>query len=404
MRPRNLGNCMDDRTRSSLEDLGRMTPRPGGNGEHERKRRQPVGRVFWTRSRKEAFAAWLFIFPDCIGLLVFVAIPMVLALSLGFFSVDGFGGYKFVGLANYNRMLRDPLFMKSLGVTIVYVLCLVHGLYVSGLGLALLVQQRIPLIGLWRSLFFMPYVVSLVVVALIWKVMLIDKVGFINRMLELVGLQGGSWLGDPDLALGAVLVVTIWFLMGYYMIIFLSGLQDIPREYYEAAKIDGANSWKMFTQITLPLLRPTATFAIITASPLVWMVSASLKEPAEIFNSSLIPQHPTLENFRYVFTQLPFIRYILNTFFVAGTITVIALFFHSMAGFAFARLRFPGRETIFLTIFSTFLVSLQVIIVPLFILVQKMGMVNTYAGLIIPVTFNAFGIFLLRQFYLGIPI
>jgi ABC-type sugar transport system permease subunit len=83
-----------------------MTPRPGGNGEHERKRRRPVGRVFWTRSRKEAFAAWLFIFPDCIGLLVFVAIPMVLALSLGFFSVDGFGGYKFVGLANYNRMLR----------------------------------------------------------------------------------------------------------------------------------------------------------------------------------------------------------------------------------------------------------------------------------------------------------
>ena len=105
-----------------------------------------------------------------------------------------------------------------------------------------------------------------------------------------------------------------------------------------------------------------------------------------------------------MFTQLPFIRYILNTFFVAGTITVIALLFHSMAGFAFARLRFPGRETIFLTIFSTFLVSLQVIIVPLFILVHKMGMVNTYAGLIIPVTFNAFGIFLLRQFYLGIPI
>ena len=125
---------MDDRTRLSLEDLGRMTPCPGDNGEHERKRQQLVGRVFWTRSRKETFAAWLFIFPDCIGLLVFVAIPMVLALSLGFFSVDGFGGYKFAGLANYNRMLRDPLFMKSLGVTTVYVLCLVPGLYVSGPG------------------------------------------------------------------------------------------------------------------------------------------------------------------------------------------------------------------------------------------------------------------------------
>ena len=152
------------------------------------------------------------------------------------------------------------------------------------------------------------------------------------------------------------------------------------------------------------LIVGTAVLAMLTASPLIWMLSASVKEPAEIFNSSLIPQHPTLDNYRYVFTELPFLRYILNTFFVAGTITVVALLLHSMAGFAFARLRFPGRETIFLAIFSTFLVSLQVIIVPLFILVQKMGMVNTYAGLIIPVTFNAFGIFLLRQFYLGIPI
>jgi multiple sugar transport system permease protein len=146
------------------------------------------------------------------------------------------------------------------------VLCIVPGLYVSGLGLALLVQQKIPLIGLWRSLLFMPFVVSLVVVALIWKVLLIDRIGFINRMLDLVGLQGRAWLGDPSLALGAVLLVTIWFLMGYYMIIFLSGLQDIPREYYEAARIDGASSWKMFTHITLPLLRPTSFFVLLVST------------------------------------------------------------------------------------------------------------------------------------------
>jgi len=255
---------MDDLTRLSLDKL-RPGTSPDSRKEEDRPS-EPPRRVFWTRTRKETLAAWLFILPDSIGLLIFVAIPMVLALSLGFFSVDGFGSYKFVGLANYNRMLRDPLFMKSLGVTIVYVLCLVPGLYVSGLGLALLVRQRIPLVGLWRSLFFMPYVVSLVVVALVWKVMLIDKVGFINRMLELVGLEGRSWLGDPNLALGAVLVVTIWFLMGYYMVIFLSGLQDIPREYYEAARIDGANSWKMFTRITLPLLRPTSFFVLLVST------------------------------------------------------------------------------------------------------------------------------------------
>src|ERR1700738_4146683 len=104
-------------------------------------------RIYWTRSRKEALAAWLSILPDFIGLLIFVAVPMALSLSLGFFSVDGFGGYKFIGLANYNRMFHDPLFLKSIGVTVVYVVCLVPGLYVSGLGLALLVRHRIP----WRS-------------------------------------------------------------------------------------------------------------------------------------------------------------------------------------------------------------------------------------------------------------
>jgi multiple sugar transport system permease protein len=158
-----------------------------------------------------------------------------------------------------------------------------------------------------------------------------------------------------------------------------------------------------FTFGRFSLFLSTAVLALVTASPLIWMISAAFKPPSEIFNSGLIPAHPTFDNFRYVFTRLPFARYIANTFFVAGTITITALFFHSMAGYAFARLKFPGRDWIFLAIFSTFLVSLPLIIVPLFILVKQLGMVNTYAGLIVPAIFNAFGIFLLRQFYLGIP-
>jgi multiple sugar transport system permease protein len=257
---------MDNPARSSFRDLGYSAEKPEQYRKAGRMPTQTRGKLFWTRSRKEAFAAWLFILPDTVGLLIFVAIPMVLALSLGFFDVNGFGGYRFVGLANYNRMFRDPLFLESLWVTIVYVVCLVPGLYVSGLGLALLVRQRIPLIGVWRSLFFMPYVVSLVVIALIWKVLLIDKIGFVNRVLQMVGLPGAAWLGDPRFALGAILVITVWFLMGYYMVIFLSGLQEIPREYYEAAKIDGANAWKMFTRITLPLLRPTSFFVLLVST------------------------------------------------------------------------------------------------------------------------------------------
>jgi multiple sugar transport system permease protein len=156
-----------------------------------------------------------------------------------------------------------------------------------------------------------------------------------------------------------------------------------------------------FRQVLLFML--IAILALLTVAPLVWMISASFKPGNETFSPNLIPLHPTLDNFMYVFTAQPFWRYMLNSFFVAGTVTVVALWFHSMAGFALARLRFPGREIIFLAIFSTFLVSLPVIIVPLFILVRQLGMVNSYTGLIIPAIFNAFGIFLLRQFYISIP-
>jgi multiple sugar transport system permease protein len=117
----------------------------------------------------------------------------------------------------------------------------------------------------------------------------------------------------------------------------------------------------------------------------------------------LLPRAPSLKNFIYVLTEVPFVRYLFNSFVVSAAVTFVALWFHTMAGYALARLRFPGREAIFLAIFSTFLVSLPVIIVPLFILVRAMGMLDSYAGLIVPAIFNAFGIFLLRQYYLSLP-
>ncbi|MFT3998795.1 MAG: carbohydrate ABC transporter permease [Rhizobium sp.] len=146
-----------------------------------------------------------------------------------------------------------------------------------------------------------------------------------------------------------------------------------------------------------------AILALMTLFPLLWMVSIAFKPAAESFSSTLIPQSPTFDNFIYVLTGVPFVRYMLNSFFVSATVTIVALFFHTMAGYALARLRFPGREIIFLAIFSTFLVSLPVVIVPLFIIVKAMGMINSYAGLIVPAIFNAFGIFLLRQYYLSLP-
>ena len=217
-------------------------------------------------AKRERRAAYLFLSPNLIGLTVFVAVPMLLSIVLAFFSVDGFGGYTFVGTANFERMVDDPQFIDSLGRTMIYLVVLVPGLFLSGLGLALLVRSQFPLVGLFRTALFAPNVVSLVVVALIWNFLLTDDVGFVAKLFERFGVTAPSWLGDPSYALGTVMVITIWFSMGYYMLIFLAGLQDIPRESYEVASIDGAGPWQTFRNVTWPMLKPTSFFILLTST------------------------------------------------------------------------------------------------------------------------------------------
>ncbi|WP_050761829.1 carbohydrate ABC transporter permease [Beutenbergia cavernae] len=160
---------------------------------------------------------------------------------------------------------------------------------------------------------------------------------------------------------------------------------------------------RRWTRRNVALLVVGVILGLGTIFPLVWMVVGAFKTAAEVNSSSLIPSEITFDNFRYVFTQVPFLRYMLNSLFVAGLVTVLALWFHSMAAYALARLRFPGRETVFLLIFSTLLVSLPVILIPTFVVIRTLGLVDSYAGLVIPAIFNAFGIFLLRQFYISLP-
>jgi multiple sugar transport system permease protein len=225
---------------------------------------RPRPRGLTTRQR-EAVAGYLFILPDAVGLVVFVGLPMVLALGLGFFDVNGFGQFNFIGLANYQRMIGDPVFWQCLRVTLVYMALLVPSLFLSGLGLALLVQRTNRFNTVMRSMFFAPQMVSLVVIALVWQVMTADKIGILARVLSFFGFGSLSLLGNPSLALYTTVAVTIWFLMGFYMLIFLSGLQDIPRQYYEAAEIDGATPVQSFWAITLPLLKPTSFFVLLVS-------------------------------------------------------------------------------------------------------------------------------------------
>ena len=216
-----------------------------------------------STKHREWLAGYLVVLPDALGLFIFLGVPMVLSLVIGFFEVDGFGGYRFVGLANYQRMMRDPLFWQAARVTALYAILLVPLLFVCGLGLALLVQKSNRFNSVIRSMFFAPHVVSLVVVALVWQLMSVDKIGILSRLMSALGIPGVSLLGDPNLALLAVVAVSLWFLMGYYMLIFLGGLQDIPVQYYEAAEIDGAGPVQRFWYITLPLLKPTSFFVLM---------------------------------------------------------------------------------------------------------------------------------------------
>ena len=146
-----------------------------------------------------------------------------------------------------------------------------------------------------------------------------------------------------------------------------------------------------------------AVVALITIFPLVYLVLSSFKPTDEIYSTSLWPKHWTFDNIVHVFREVPFARYLLNSFVVSAVITVVALFFHSMAAYALARLHFKGRDTLFLIIFSTLLVSLPVVLIPSFLVARTLGLLDNYGGLIIPPLFSAFGIFLLRQFYLSLP-
>jgi multiple sugar transport system permease protein len=219
-----------------------------------------------SRQRRERIAAALFIAPDALGLLIFVAIPMVLSIVLSLFQVSGFGTYQWVGLGNYNRMFHDPLFWGSMKITGIYVVVLVPVLFCLSLALGLLVKQKLPGVGAFRTALFMPYVISLVVVGALFKFILDDQAGIVTKAMQAAGFNAPSWLGSPGWALGSLISVMTWVMMGYYMIIFLAGLQEIPQEYYEAARIDGASAWKQFRSITWPLLRPTSFFVLLMST------------------------------------------------------------------------------------------------------------------------------------------
>ncbi|MFR1832133.1 MAG: carbohydrate ABC transporter permease [Lachnospiraceae bacterium] len=216
------------------------------------------------RALKNSVTAYLFLLPNFLGFLAFTLIPIIFSMVLGFMEWDSANPMVFVGLDNFKRMLTDETFKISLWNTIYYAVFTVPLTMAAALGLALILNQKIKGTNIFRTVFFFPHVASLVAIAVVWNLLFHPTLGPINNILRAVGIDNPpGWTASVDWAMPAVIIVSIWKSMGYYMVLYLSGLQSIPAELYEAAKVDGANRFQRFKHITLPMLTPTTFFVSI---------------------------------------------------------------------------------------------------------------------------------------------
>jgi ABC-type sugar transport system permease subunit len=217
-----------------------------------------------VRSRRRALTAYLFLAPGLLLFALYRVYPLLEGLRLSFTNARlGRPAYAYVGLANYERLLQDTRFHVSLYNTAFYTVASTLPILAIPLVLAVALNRG-ALRTVLRSAFFFPFTLSVVTVGLTWLWLLDPVVGPFNYYLKALGLPARSWLADPSLAMWAIIVTAVWWVAGYYLVIYLAGLQDIPRDLYEAATLDGASSWRSFWAITLPLLRPVLLFVVVT--------------------------------------------------------------------------------------------------------------------------------------------
>jgi len=217
-------------------------------------------RPFLSQRQQEALAGWLFASPWMLGFLLFIAGPMVASVVLSLMRWDLLTPAKFVGLRNYRKLLTDdPLVFQSLKVSSIYAFASVPLNITLALFLAVLLNQKIRLMSLYRSIYYLPSVVGGIAVAVMWRTILGTRFGLINGMLRSIGVAGPSWLGDADWVLVSFVLMSLWG-AGGSMLIYLGGLQGIPSALYEAAEVDGAGSWRRFIHITIPMMTPVIFF------------------------------------------------------------------------------------------------------------------------------------------------
>lgn len=216
--------------------------------------------------RRRNLRAFAFLAPALVILGLFVVWPMISALRLSFTDASGFGREEWVGLENYITVFTDPDILNAVVNTVQYTVLFTPTAVLAALGLALLLNSpHLPFRSFFRTALFIPFVVSFAVAAFAWSYLIDPQVGLLNYWLGGLGIRMGNVLEDPTLAMPAVAFVAVWKLFGFYFVIFLAGLQDIPPSLYEAARVDGAGPWSRLRHVTLPLLSNTMAFVLIFA-------------------------------------------------------------------------------------------------------------------------------------------
>ncbi len=213
--------------------------------------------------KREAISGYLFISPWLIGFLLFFIGPIIASFFLSFTNWNIVGTPEWIGLKNYQDIFTtDVRFLKAVQVTFTYAVFYLPLEVICGIGLAVLMNQKLRGIGIFRTLFYMPYIVPQVAAALVWVWMLNARYGVVNSIMSWFGVKGPNWLGNPTYVLPSMIFIALWG-VGGSAIIYLAGLQNIPQSLYEAATVDGANRVQRFVSITLPMLSPTIFFQVV---------------------------------------------------------------------------------------------------------------------------------------------
>jgi len=207
---------------------------------------------------RNTLLGWSFILPNFLGFAIITLVPVVTLFYVSLTDFNIFGKGDFIGFGNFERLVADPLFQRSFVNTLYYSALHVPLTIVVSLGLALLLNTKLRGVSFFRTAAFFPYITSIVAIALVWNLLFSPTYGPINEVLRFLGVaEPPGWLTSQDWAMPAIVIISTWRDMGYYMILFLAGLQAVPRELYEAARVDGANVMQRFWNVTLPGLRPT---------------------------------------------------------------------------------------------------------------------------------------------------